>query len=282
MHSQTVMRTGSPDIHVVETGPTDKPSILFVHGYSQNHLSWRKQLHSPLADAFHLVAIDLRGHGESSKPRDGYGDSEAWASDIRAVVETLSLESFVLVGWSYGSLVALDYLTVDGTTRVDGMNLIGLVAGIGTDQTNEWLQDGYLKLFPDLVSTNVETSVPALEQFIEQSFKAELSIEDRYFLLGVNMAVPPYVRDRMRDRTISHIEFLNKIPVPTLLTHGSHDGVVSIAATHEANRRIPHATLSEYSDTGHTPFWEAPERYNRELTEFVNSVSGSTTNSLKE
>lgn len=269
MRSHTLTRSGDPDLHVVETGPRDAQSLLFVHGYSQGHLSWRDQLRSPLADEFHLVAMDLRGHGDSEKPREGYDESEAWAGDVRAVVEALDLEPFVLVGWSYGSLVALDYLSTQGTAGVVGANLIGTVVGIGTDRTNGWLGEGYLDLFPELVSTDAETSVAALERFVELCFEAELSAEERYLLLGMNAAVPPYVRDGMRDRTISHVEFLGDLPVPVLFTHGTHDGVVSIDATREAHRRVPDSTLSEFPDSGHVPFWESPERYNRELREFV-------------
>ncbi len=217
--------------------------------------------------------MDLRGHGDSEKPRDGYDDSEAWASDVRAVVEALDLEPFVLVGWSYGSLVVLDYLASYSAIGVDGVNLVGIVAGVGTEQTNEWLQQGYLELFPDLVSSDAETSASALDRFVAQCFNAELSPEERYLLLGMNTIVPPYVRDGMRDRTVAHVEFLDDISVPTLLTHGAHDGVVAIDAAREAARRIPDSTLSEYPEDGHTPFWESPERFNRELAEFVTEVS---------
>lgn len=276
MRSHTIARSEEPDLHVVETGPRDAQSLLFVHGYSQSYLSWREQLHSPLADEFHLVAMDLRGHGDSEKPHEGYGDSENWAGDVRAVVKTLDLKPFVLIGWSYGSLVALDYLANVGIDSVAGVNLISTVAGIGTDRTNGWLQKKYLDLFPDLVSTDAETSISALHRFVELCFEGELSAEDRYQLLGASATVPPYVRDGMRDRTVSHVEFFESLSVPVLLTHGTHDDVVSMDASHEAHRRISESTLSEFPDSGHAPLWESPERYNQELREFVAHLREST------
>lgn len=277
MRSHTIARSKEPDLHVVETGPRDARSFLFIHGYSQSHLSWREQLRSPLADEFHLVTIDLRGHGDSEKPREGYRDGVNWAGDVRAVVEKFNLKSFVLIGWSYGSLVALDYLANVGTGSVAGVNLISTVAGIGTDRTNGWLQTEYLGLFPDLVSTDAETSTSALQRFVELCFEEELSAEDRYLLLGASAAVPPYVRDGMRDRTVSHVEFFEGLSVPVLLTHGTHDDVVSIDASREAHRRIPESTLSEFPDSGHAPLWESPEQYNQELREFVADLRESTT-----
>ena len=86
--------------------PGGRP-ILFIHGFSQCWLAWSRQLNSDLADGYRLVAMDLRGHGLSEKPRDGYSDSRLWADDIDAVIRTLNLDHPVLCGWSYG-LVVLD------------------------------------------------------------------------------------------------------------------------------------------------------------------------------
>lgn len=159
---------------------------------------------------------------------------------------------------------------------VAGVNLVSTVAGIGTDRTNSWLQPEYLELFPNLVSTDTETSVSALERFVGVCFETELSAEDRYLLLGASAAVPPYVRDGMRDRTVSYVDFFEGLSTPVLLTHGREDDVVSLDASREAHRRIPESTLSEFPDSGHTPLWEFLERYNRELREFVTALPAST------
>ena len=46
-------------------------------------------MNSDLADIFRLVAMDLRGHGLSDKPREGYGDSKLWADDVHAAIQAL-------------------------------------------------------------------------------------------------------------------------------------------------------------------------------------------------
>jgi non-heme chloroperoxidase len=56
---------GGLRLHVREWGKPHGPAILFIHGWSQNHLCWARQYESPLADEFRLVAYDLRGHGMS-------------------------------------------------------------------------------------------------------------------------------------------------------------------------------------------------------------------------
>ena len=69
MKIHSVIGGNGARLHVREWGQADAPAILFIHGWSQNHLCWRKQYESQLADAFHLVAFDLRGHGMSEAPK---------------------------------------------------------------------------------------------------------------------------------------------------------------------------------------------------------------------
>ena len=71
MKSHIIAGGGGVPLHVVETGAPAGRSILFIHGFSQCCLAWSRQLDSELAADRHLIAMDLRGHGLSGKPRDG-------------------------------------------------------------------------------------------------------------------------------------------------------------------------------------------------------------------
>ncbi len=65
MKRYAVRGGGGLQLHVREWGKADGPPILFIDGWSQNHLCWQKRYESALADEFRLVAYDLRGHGMS-------------------------------------------------------------------------------------------------------------------------------------------------------------------------------------------------------------------------
>ena len=69
MNAHMVTGDGGTKLHVQETGKRSGKPILFIHGFSQCSLAWSKQLNSDLADSFRLLALDLRGHGLSDKPR---------------------------------------------------------------------------------------------------------------------------------------------------------------------------------------------------------------------
>jgi pimeloyl-ACP methyl ester carboxylesterase len=136
MKHHTITGGGGVQLHVAETGnPSGRP-ILFIHGFSQSWLTWSRQLHSDLADRHRLVAMDMRGHGLSEKPRDGYGDARLWADDVDSVIRTLKLDRPVLCGWSYGPLVILDYVRHHSEKAVGGMSFVGGITKLGSEEAN--------------------------------------------------------------------------------------------------------------------------------------------------
>src|SRR5262245_20065471 len=99
MEAHAITGGGGVQLHAVETGNPQGRPIVFLHGYSACWRVWGRQLSSPLAERFRLVAMDLRGHGLSDRPRDGYADSKLWAEDVHAMIETLRLDRPILCGW---------------------------------------------------------------------------------------------------------------------------------------------------------------------------------------
>ncbi|KAJ1568663.1 hypothetical protein HK096_005766 [Nowakowskiella sp. JEL0078] len=94
------------NLHFVETGKSGTRLILLLHGYPENWFTWRNQLVA-LADVFHVVAVDMRGYGNSSKPSEaGAYDRDALVGDIVGLVAALKYKSFVLVGNDWGGIVA--------------------------------------------------------------------------------------------------------------------------------------------------------------------------------
>jgi len=245
--------------------------VLLAHGLSQSALCWREQFGSPLTDEFRLVAMDCRGHGESEKPRDteAYGDSALWAADVRAVVETLGLDDVVLVGWSYGGLVVADYLATHGDDAVSGVVLVGAITEKGTADANRFAGEEFVALDSGFRSTDAEESVATLESFVDLCVAGELDDAARYRALGYNVAVPPFVRAAMQGRTVEHEAVLAELATPVRLIHGAADPVVRPAAARKHVDLFPSATLSVYEGVGHSPFVEAPARFESDLRDFL-------------
>src|SRR3989442_8377308 len=122
MKSHTVRGGGGVRLHVREWGNTRGIPLLLIHGWSQSHLCWARQVESDLTDDFRLVALDLRGHGMSEAPLDAesYG-GDAWALDVAAVLDALPLERPILIRWAYRGFVVRRHLAqVRGPRRGGG------------------------------------------------------------------------------------------------------------------------------------------------------------------
>ncbi|MED4731141.1 alpha/beta hydrolase [Aneurinibacillus migulanus] len=104
-------------LYVEDTGNRYGKPIVFIHGFSQSLLCWKKQLQSHMAKEFRLVAMDIRGHGWSEKPIEEYDSPKNYADDIQAVIKTLKLRHPILVGWSRGGALVCDYLQYYGEGR---------------------------------------------------------------------------------------------------------------------------------------------------------------------
>src|SRR5262245_22480178 len=201
MKSQRIIGGGGVQLHVVETGNARGRPILFIHGFSQCSLAWRRQLTSELSEDHRLVAVDLRGHGLSDKPTNGYDNSRLWADDIDAVIRSLHLEQPILCGWSYG-LVPLDYIRHYGDNAIGGLHLVGAITKFGTEDALSVLTQEFLGLVPGFFATNVDESVRSLESLIRLCFPQEPSAEDLYLMLGYNTSVPPSVRQALFSRSV--------------------------------------------------------------------------------
>jgi non-heme chloroperoxidase len=280
MRVHAVTGGGDVRLNVVETGKASGRAILFVHGWSQSHVAWRKQLHSPLADRFRLVALDLRGHGESEKPAGVYGDSRLWADDVAAVIVTLRLERPLLVAWSYGGYVLCDYLRVHGDDALAG--LVFVAAATDTPDVADYMLFGaaWADLLPGadgslagtVFSESAEDAAIAMHSFVRRCFAKPLPLDEELLLLGTNLLCPPRVRLELVRRTLENDVALAGIRLPTLVAHGDADSVIDLDTGRHVAGQIPGAGLSVYAGCGHALFWEAADRFNRELGEFASAL----------
>ncbi|MGH9119159.1 MAG: alpha/beta fold hydrolase [Acidimicrobiales bacterium] len=264
---------GGLELRVDETGSPDGRPILFIHGFSQCRLSWRRQFDatSPLAERFRLVALDIRGHGGSAKPPDVYGESKLWADDVAAVIEQLGLDHPVLVGWSYGGVIMADYLSIHGEDAIAGTNWVGAVSKLGAP-VMPFLDDRFVALVPGFYSTDAVESAAALSAFMRLCVHDEPAPDDFFYALGYNTIVPSHVRRALFARTLDHTETLGRLGRPALVTHGADDAVVRPTSGEAIAAAIPNAQLSLYPGVGHAPFLEAPDRFNAELADFVDRL----------
>ena len=280
MRHHTVTGGGGVRLHVVESGNPSGQAILFIHGWSHSHFSWSRQLNSPLSERFRLVSLDNRGHGDSDKPPDAYGDSRLWADDIQAVIDSLSLNKPVLSGWSYGGLIINDYLRHHGQDRLGGLNYVGAATDLGIEAPYKFLGAAWNGLLPGedgslsgtVFSENAEEAAAAMRKFLQGCFAKPLPIDEELLLLGLNLLCPPRVRLALLRRRLENDDVLAQIRLPVLVTHGTVDEVVDMETGQHIASHVQGSKLSVYDGIGHASFWEDADRFNTELAEFASSL----------
>lgn len=272
MKSHKITGGGGIQLHLVETGNLRSRPILFIHGFSQCWLAWSRQMDSDLAEDFRLVAMDMRGHGLSDKPREGYADSTLWADDINAVIQSLGLDQPILCGWSYGSLVILDYVRHYSEDSIAGVHFVGAITKLGSDEAMSVITPEFLSLVPGFFATDVEESVRDLGSLLRMCFVQEPSAEDLYLMLGYSVSVPPYVRQALFSRSLDNDDLLPKIRKPVLITHGADDAIVNPAVVAQHKASMTHAQIHVMANVGHAPFWDDAASFNQRLRAFSESL----------
>jgi len=269
---------GGVGLHVRRYGQKDAPSIVFIHGWSQSHLSWHRQFESPLADRFDLVVMDLRGHGASHAPEgaQNYTDGDLWAADVHAVIEALGLVRPVLVGWSYGGLVVADYLRLHGDGAIAGVNFVSASLVIGKEWLGTHTGQSFVEHASKGMSKDPVKALKGMIDFVHACAVKPLPQSDIELAIAFNMLVRPDVRRALSSRSEDYRQILATLKTPALVTHGEADTVIMPQMAHDVLAHHPDAQGSWYPGVGHMPFMEEPERFNRELAAFVDRVSASS------
>ena len=111
------IRTGGVELCVAELGDSGQPTVVLVHGYPDSKEVW-SEVAPRLAERFHVVLYDVRGHGRSTAPQPLRGGFtlEKLTDDFLAVIDTVSPDRPVhVVGHDWGSVQSWEFVTVKRT-----------------------------------------------------------------------------------------------------------------------------------------------------------------------
>ncbi|MGA5166017.1 MULTISPECIES: SDR family oxidoreductase [Streptomyces] len=134
------IRTGGIELCVAELGDTGRPTVVLVHGYPDSKEVW-SEVAVRLAEHFHVVLYDVRGHGRSTAPtplRGGF-TLEKLTDDFLAVVDAVSPDRPVhLVGHDWGSVQSWEFVTV---ARTEGrIASFTSMSGPSLDHFGHWIK----------------------------------------------------------------------------------------------------------------------------------------------
>ena len=241
--------------------------LIFIHGWSMAAPVWQRQIYHFSNSGYEVAAIDLRGHGKSLK--DGPYTISQFAYDLKNFIHDRGYEKPVLVGWSMGAMVALEFV-IKHPSKAAGICLVG-----GMPRFTE--ADDYT---PGLPLKDVKGMKLKLKRDFERTigeFRGAisngLSESDKEILMHSTYPELKASKACLVELMEADLrEGLGKIKLPTLLIHGDKDRVSYSAASEYMLERIPGASLSLIKDAGHVPFLSHQDEFNEALEEFLRRI----------
>jgi pimeloyl-ACP methyl ester carboxylesterase len=272
---RTIDGAGGLPLQIVEAGPKDAPGILLIHGASMSSSSWRQQFDSSLTKRWHLVAFDLRGHGNSGKSwqRADYQDSQIWADDVAAVIAATGLKRPLIVAWSYGGHVTMDFLRHYPPDELAGVVFTGSTGGmLPFPPMDEQTMGEFARLARLGMSPDAGDRLEAARSFVDGMVAEPLdpAVADRE--MAAVLAVTPTVRKAMTGRALDNSDLLDRLKMPVLFIVGDQDRTASPEGVRSLIAQLPNGRISLYEETGHMPFIERRERFDREIDAFAADV----------
>lgn len=227
--------------------------VMLIHGYSDSWTSYLPLMRE-LPRSLNLIALSMRGHGDSAKPDGPYGTGPM-ARDVTAAMDQLGIARATVVGHSMGSLVA-QRLAQEHADRASRLVLIGAFATLKGNFAAD-------VLWRDAVSRLVNPVDPAFARgFQESSIARPVPLDFLDGVIDESLKLPAEIwraaldAVRLEDRSA----LLGDIAAETTIIWGDLDGFCRRAEQDRLARSIPNARLLVYEGTGHAPHWEEPAR----------------------
>jgi pimeloyl-ACP methyl ester carboxylesterase len=251
------VQVGGVRFHVQRLG-TGPRLVVFLHGLVMDNLSsWYFTLANPVAGFAEVLLYDLRGHGWSERPATGYALPQMVA-DLAGILDALRLGSrpATLVGNSYGALVALAF----AVARPAQVEALVLVDGHLSDES--WAAS---------MQKTLRLAGPERDQLILQAFRHWLGRHSarKRNRLAVNAQALVEKTSLVEDigKTPDYGPQLGGVRCPVLAIYGEESDILVHGQRLAAG--LPSCDLRVYPGCSHSVIWEATERLQRDVTEWL-------------
>ncbi|MHB9800895.1 alpha/beta fold hydrolase [Pseudomonas sp. MT3] len=273
--SERSLSVDNLDIRYYEGGPDKAQTVLLIHGFGADKSNWPRFARF-LTDRYHVIAVDLPGFGDSSRPANISYDVGTQAERLADFMRELGIGRFHVVGNSMGGHIAA-LLAARHPNEVLSAGLFDN-AGVMAPRQSEL----FLRLLKGednpLVPRSVE-DFPALLDFVFvqrpplpsrlEHYLAERSLERQAF--------NDMVFQQLRERYIPLEPELPKITAPTLLLWGDRDRVLDVSSIDVMKPLLKKPSVAILRDCGHVPMIERPEETARLYLDFLQQSQAPAT-----
>ena len=243
----------------------DTTPVVFIHGVGLDHQMWDKQIN--YLNEFSILTYDLLGHGKTPYNKDKLNLKD-FSNQLLELLDYLKIEKINLVGFSLGSLIALDFsshfqnkvekLILIGTTYkrsdqerslvLERYNQAKLNKPISKQALKRWFSDKYLENNPKTYDTfiNILNKNPD---------------DHKNFLKAYELFANHY----------DNFEDIKKINIKTLVMTGSDDAGSTPAMSKELVKDMVNSTYTEIQNGKHLCSIECADDVNINIKNFINN-----------
>ena len=186
-------------------------------------------------------------------------------------MEETGLDQPAVVAWSYGTLVIADYIRMFGSDNLAAINLVGSYAGlvplILPDDPD--LLKRFMALRQLQSSESLVDNIEAAHQSVGWLTHKPMDDQTTRNAVHIGLMLPTYARKAMSARQFDNADLLDLMTMPVLITRGEHDPSTPKAGAQSLAEILKSGSVSEYPETGHSPFFESAQRFNEELMGFI-------------
>lgn len=269
---------------------TSVPPVLFLHGGPGQGSAHFDALAGPYMEhELRMVYLDQRGSGQSERPASGDYAIATLVEDVEALRRTLGVPTMVVLGQSFGGLLALEYAAkypgnVAKLVFVDGLWDTRYQCRLRAQRLAELRPEAYARARGDTLNrdgtrrSDCELEFRALRGEDREAFNREImfpnpGVEAR--MDSVNAARGVRNTGEMSRALFAAglLEYrftaFDRLTMPVLVIAGKYDGAAGPAGERELARRLPNARYLEFDHSGHFVYLDEPDRFAREVTAFI-------------
>lgn len=239
-------------------------TLLFVHGWAIDQTYWSNQMEE-FCPEYHVVTIDLPGHGKSGKNREGWGVKD-YAGDVRAVMDQLRLRNVILIGHSMaGNIILEAALGNDRVLALVGVDNFKSVGVTFSDDMKARIAD-----FIHQLRTNFDATATAYVKRNLFQPATDSTVRQRvlYNVQEVDSVVATSTMAGVFDYAPREAERLSQLKKPLYLINSSATPT-DTAALRSTGARF---TLLDVGPTGHYPMVEDPQAFNSLLRQVLHDI----------
>lgn len=259
---------GKFSINIESSGNTAGPVVMMAHSLGCNLRMWDPQM-ALLEQDFHVVRLDMRGHGLSDAPAGPYTLDEL-ADDVIAVMDQQGIKQAHWVGLSIGGMFGQSLLL-----RYPQRFLSAVLC-----DTMSALPEGAMKIWPERIAKVQADGLSSIRQAtLERWFTADFLTSGNAGIEAVGAQIDQasdtgYIACSQAITGLNFIDRLSEINTRVLLIVGADDMATPVSASEAMRERLPNSELVVLKNASHISNVEQAEAFNAALGPFLRGSAG--------